>query len=393
MITLRPPQTTYTNPSDVGKFDLLWNISLLLTPVLGILFVMHIVFSDATWVTSFLGMLVALSILGILYKTRKYEMAAALCMVAGVLLLMTVIFVFNASRLLSDALWSITIAFFAYYFFSSWWGALVLFINISALVIREIWGLSFDQRLIGKVPDEENYKMAVNVIYVTFALGYVIHRIIQNNHRMSALYEKEIERNELLVKEIHHRVKNNLQIISSLLRLQAQEISDSRLAGEFDEAVSRIRSMALIHEKLYQKGDLSGIDLSSYIRDLLTEVADSIQSELNVKLSIKSEISEIDIKHIVPLGLILNELITNSIKHGFKQTIDPEISVSICLEGDRLVLNYSDNGQWVNPSSENSFGLELLNILSEQLDGTLARNTENGTKYKLLFNRKKMIGI
>ena len=205
---------------------------------------------------------------------------------------------------------------------------------------------------------------------------------------ISQKYEKEIARNELLLKEIHHRVKNNLQIISSLLKLQAAESSNSRVQEHFNEAISRIRAMALIHEKMYTNDDLAQIDIKSYLISLAQDILKSIQSETNIEFNIESQIDKIDVKSIVPISLIFNELITNSLKHGFNNQKNGKIDVKIINQHDVILFKYCDNGNWRIPENEATFGLELIKTLTDQLEGKFSRKIDNGTHYEFEFHSK-----
>ena len=213
---------------------------------------------------------------------------------------------------------------------------------------------------------------------------------MKNNKDINNRYQAEISRNEILLKEIHHRVKNNLQIISSLLRLQAAETNDKAVDEHFCEAINRIRSMALIHEKMYGNDDLSRLDIKSYLTTLVEDITNSMNSRTDIKLKVESKMSKIDIKSIVPISLIFNELVTNSLKHAFAQKDSGKIEVEITLESDYVVFKYYDDGDWKEPKSESTFGFELIKSLVHQLDGECAREIHNGTHYKFKFDSNVM---
>ena len=186
---------------------------------------------------------------------------------------------------------------------------------------------------------------------------------------------------ELLLKEIHHRVKNNLQLISSLLRLQSLDIHDEKVEKHFNEAVDRIRSIALIHEKMYQQNELSKIDLELYLKSLVNDILTSNTSNKLIQIDINSEIESINIKNIVPIALLLNELITNSLKHAFEEQNEGKITIKMKKNGECTNLIYSDNGQWKTPSNSNGFGTKLIETLCIQLDGKYTKDVSNGTTY------------
>ena len=178
----------------------------------------------------------------------------------------------------------------------------------------------------------------------------------------------KIQENELLLKEMHHRVKNNLQIISSILRLQKDYLDDEFAITSLEECISRIKSMALIHESLYSNNNLASIDLKNYFEKLM-------QYHLNGDDKIKDKLALIDYKleigKMLPLGMIINELISNSIKHAFANEIDPEISLTVKNGNSVLKVQYEDNGKGFNvfePRDKPSFGMDLINTLLEDLE-------------------------
>jgi two-component sensor histidine kinase len=187
------------------------------------------------------------------------------------------------------------------------------------------------------------------------------------------LVDKNSE-NIVLIKEVHHRVKNNLQIIISLLRLQKHELNEES-KEKFDEAINRIMAMSIIHKKLYQTEELSKIDVESYIQELINEIISSLSTHNNIKTNINTNIDSIGLKTIVPFGLLMNELLSNSFKHAFTEINNGTINIDINYSLDaNLSLNYSDNGTWKEPSSSSSqFGLELIQVLTDQLEGTFKR--------------------
>ena len=197
--------------------------------------------------------------------------------------------------------------------------------------------------------------------------------------------------NLTLVKEIHHRVKNNLQIIISLLRLQKGELKSEEAKEHFTEAINRIMVMSLIHKKLYQQEELASISIQSYLQDLSADIISLTSLGKPVKVVIHSNIKTIGLKTIVPLGLLTNELIINSLKHAFENKKEGTINITINKNGGSdFLLTYADNGEWVQPKEEHpSFGIELIEILTSQLEGTQTRTSnEEGTTY--LFSLKNI---
>lgn len=385
MISLRPPKTAYKSIDDIGKFDMIWNVSLALVPIFIILLTIHIIFQDDSWLTSSVALAVSFGNLVALYKLRKYEIVALSSVIIGVLVVQTVIFIVNDSHLISDTMWCILVSLFTYFLFGTIYGSIVLVINLTGLLVFLMNGSQSDIVGKGGALEQVDYKMLINVYYVAFALAFIIYKMLKNNEMINKRYEKENQHNEILIKEIHHRVKNNLQIISSLLRLQAAESTNEKVVEHFGEAINRIRAMALIHEKMYHDDDLSNIDIPAYLVDLANDIVNSIQTDCNIEFKAESDVKDIDIEHIVPISLIFNELITNSLKHGFANKSSGSIRIDINHVDGKLVFHYQDNGEWQVPKVENTFGLELLETLTEQLDGEYRREINKGTHYYFEF--------
>ncbi len=200
---------------------------------------------------------------------------------------------------------------------------------------------------------------------------------------------KSLEDKKLLLREIHHRVKNNLQIISSLLNLQADEANDSQ-AEEFSRlSQDRIRAMALIHEKLYKSHDINQVDLQSYITSLIESlfISYDVSSSLNLKLKVDD--IKLNLDTAIPCGLILNELITNTIKYAFPNNLgnleiectesDNEFTLIVCDDGVGLP---SD----INIDSPRTLGLRIVKSLTDQIDGTIELDRSQGTKFIIKFH-------
>ena len=204
---------------------------------------------------------------------------------------------------------------------------------------------------------------------------------------IASLKEKDI-----LLKEVHHRVKNNLQTISSLLRLQCDYIKDEKTLALFNESQSRIRSMALIHEKLYQSKDLFRIDFAEYIRELAANLLRSYSaSSQPITLRINAQDIWLNIDTAIPCGLIINELFLNSLKHAFTPTIQkPEIFIEIhSSHVDEFTLIIGDNGvglpQDLDFRNTESLGLQLVCTFTEQLEGTINLDNSKGTTFIIEF--------
>jgi two-component sensor histidine kinase len=212
-------------------------------------------------------------------------------------------------------------------------------------------------------------------------------RVVQRTAQLSAsLAEKEV-----LIKEVHHRVKNNLQIISSLLTLQSRNISDPRSLSAFTDSQNRVRSMALIHEKLYLSESLEKVDFSSYIRLLTASLFDSYRGAMsNIQLSLETDPVALNLTQSVLCGLIINEIVSNALKYAF---IDQQTGViTIVLRqqpDDQVSLRVADNGVGLPSDLDiqelTTLGLKLITSLTDQLNGELNIVRNNGTEFLITF--------
>jgi PAS domain S-box-containing protein len=210
------------------------------------------------------------------------------------------------------------------------------------------------------------------------------YRDITESRMAEAQIKSSLKEKEVLLQEIHHRVKNNLQIISSLLNLQSTEIEDLEARQKFRESQDRVKAMALIHERLYQSGDLAKIDFSGYVRSLTGHLLRSYQVNANsIRLSLKVDPVPMNLDVAIPCGLMINELVSNAFKYAFPTPAGGEILVRFSEEnGGKLGLVVSDNGigfpEDKNPEESDSLGLKLVRTLTEQLGGQLQYRNQNG---------------
>jgi PAS domain S-box-containing protein len=197
--------------------------------------------------------------------------------------------------------------------------------------------------------------------------------------------------NEILLREIHHRVKNNMQIISSLLRLQARNIKNKKLHEAFETCQNRIRSMALVHEKFYRSEDLASIELDKYIQGVAIHLFQTYGIDQNIiKLNTEMDKICIDINKAVSLGLIINELLSNSLKHAFPDNKKGEIQIKLqTIKNGNHKLVITDNGigipKNIDFSNTRSLGMQLVNDLVRQIEGHVDLKREHGTSFQITF--------
>ena len=222
-----------------------------------------------------------------------------------------------------------------------------------------------------------------------FSAGNLIYasaRDVTERKKMTDLVEASLAEKETLLREIHHRVKNNLQIISSLLNLQIRKIDDPKTIEVLKDCQSRVLSMALVHEHLYKGKDFSRIDLKNYIHSLGMQLSQSYGNANEiVRFDLNLPDIYVDINTAIPLGLIINELITNSLKYAFKGRKDGKLSIT-ATENDRaLTLIVADNGvgmpEGITLENQTSLGLRLVKTLTGQIHGTVVIDRTGGTKF------------
>jgi PAS domain S-box-containing protein len=214
---------------------------------------------------------------------------------------------------------------------------------------------------------------------------------ISDRKRKEEKLKASLKEKELLLKEIHHRVKNNIQIISSLLRLQAGSVQDARLAEVLKSSQSRIRSISLIHERLYQGADLAAIDFGDYIRALTGQLYYLAGAEpSSVRLEVEATQVRLETKRAVPCGLIINELVLNALKYAFPQGRTGTIRIAMKSRPDgRYVLLVKDDGVGLPETADlqkpEKLGFQIVRDLVKQLDGKIEVDRRAGTSFKITF--------
>lgn len=238
-----------------------------------------------------------------------------------------------------------------------------------------------------------------NVLFLFFSiilLGGVFGRMINktNNDIRSAKLEIEKRNDEktVMLKEIHHRVKNNLQVVNSLLRIQARGVEDNEIKSMFNVAQSRVITMARLHENIYNTKDLKNINVKQHFELLISDLISSNNLDKNISIDLQIEEVYMSIDNLLPLSLILNELISNSLKHAFNSTKSGQISVKLFkLNTNRCRLIVGDNGKAnekvILSDTSNSTGMLLIKTFVRQLGGKIELpNTAKGTVFEITFS-------
>ena len=220
----------------------------------------------------------------------------------------------------------------------------------------------------------------------------ILQNEIQERKRAEEQIKSSLQEKEVLLQEIHHRVKNNMAVIISLLKLQASSIPDERLRAAFKETQDRVQSMVMIHENLYRSDNFSEIPLKTYTFQVANQLIHSMQGEHgHVSLKMKVQDISLSIEQAIPFGLVLNELITNALKHGFPQGRTGEVTISLGINSKQeLELMVHDNGVGIPENFDlknpDSAGLTIISLLVEnQLDGSWGVDKKDGTRFVICF--------
>lgn len=216
--------------------------------------------------------------------------------------------------------------------------------------------------------------------------------------------KKSLKEKEALLKEIHHRVKNNMQVISSLLSLQCMYTNDKEAVNILNESRSRVKSMALIHENLYQSEDLAEIDFSEYIQNLISELFRSYDTDSNyIKFNINADRIFLNTETAIPCGLIINELVTNSLKYAFpeiythksandtSESLDKKIYIKLHRDDGKISLTIGDNGvgipEGIDFENIETLGLRIVKTLVDQIDGTIEFHNKGSAEFRIIFTQ------
>lgn len=227
-------------------------------------------------------------------------------------------------------------------------------------------------------------------------LLYRLQKVKTNANRelknKNIIISKSLEEKEILLKEIHHRVKNNLQVITSLLNLQANSIDDPSIAQAITDSKNRIHSIALLHQNLYQTTDVSKVDIAVYFDNVLQSIlAANKTRDKNIVLQKNIETLYMDLDRSILLGIILNELVTNAYKHGITKGNNNVIGIKFFNNNGKIEFSVKDNGKGILPEELNKkrgrFGLKLIHILAESLEANININNQNGTEIILTFQK------
>ncbi|MBL7782583.1 MAG: tetratricopeptide repeat protein [Saprospiraceae bacterium] len=222
-------------------------------------------------------------------------------------------------------------------------------------------------------------------------LAYVFRKNAVARKKANAQLATKNAENELLLKEIHHRVKNNLEVVSSLLALQSAQIDDPGVKDAMQEGRNRVQSIGIVHQKLYQRDNLAAIEMRDYFLNLSESVLDTFGAEHRIRVECIMQELELDVDTAVPLGLIVNELLVNALKYAFPDNREGQVRIQLVKQPDGILhLEVADNGVGkVDQAQGTGFGKQLVSLLTRQLNGSMQEEVKNGVTIRFDFNLKK----
>jgi two-component sensor histidine kinase len=391
---LDTPNHSYNDFYDIARFRLAWRINIFLTFALFATSIFYFFHNTTTAIQYFSGFIIALTGVIYLIVTKKFKLVSFFMVICTlVLVVSSLYFVTNIPHFV-EPLWLIIIAIFSYFNLGKQAGHLVLALVTLAISIYFYFFLNDNETLKNPLSYYDLIGTITELCLCLFIIGYFLFNFIETTadaeqkfreandalNEQNKMIKLQHEEKTVLLQEIHHRVKNNLQVITSLLRLQSAEIESSETKTHFSDAINRIMTMSLIHQKMYQTKNLSQLDVSDYFKTLINDLIISSSVKIPIEISVHSHLEKVGSKTIVPLALLIAELVSNSLKHAFEDR--GKIIVNLSEEkNNTFELMYKDNGVWKEKDTFNSFGLQLIETLIEQLEGSKLLTTENGTEY------------
>lgn len=253
-----------------------------------------------------------------------------------------------------------------------------------------------DEALVAQaaVLDQKNkiQNLIIGIGLLLLLLLGIVYYFLRKSRKATQIITAKNSENELLLKEIHHRVKNNLEMVKSLIALQSAQLEDSATKDAMIASQNRVQSMGIIHQKLYQGTNLGSIEMKDYFVNLGDGILDTFNAENKVKIALAMDQLELDIDTAVPIGLIVNELLTNSLKYAFPDNTKGKIEISLIKSAGTLNLKVADNGVGKQPGLAprgTGFGSQLIALLTQQLNGKMLEENQNGTIVSFLFNIPK----
>jgi two-component sensor histidine kinase len=398
---LQAPKRNFDDFYDEAGYILAYRMALFLTAVLGVLgVILTIDYGLKFSIFSFIGFFaVSLSLIYI-RKTGKHKPFTLYFNLFGAIMCLITLFAIEGQPHLIDGLWMIINILFTFMSVGKKWGVFIALVHGISLSMFYFFYFNSQIPLIHNLTNDQLFGLSINVFFcfmIIFFLSYQnikTNQFAQNNLKEAReelqiqfdTIKKQNEEKTMMLKEIHHRVKNNLQVITSLLRLQSRELENEEAISKFQETTNRVIAMSMIHEKMYQSAELSKINIEEYFNSLSHDLLNSYQVAFPIEIKIYCSIQTLGMTPIVPLALIFNELLSNSLKYAFSKNQEAKIDIKLQkVDQNNFVLTYQDNGTWKIPARQDSFGMELIDALTEQLEGKMSFSNKPVTKYVFEF--------
>ncbi|MBI1835674.1 MAG: sensor histidine kinase [Flavobacteriia bacterium] len=398
---IQPPKRTFNDYFEEARYVLSYRMCLFLSIALGSLFIiLYIFYNEMYSILTFIGFLSVFISFFFIRLTGKYQTFALSFNIFAAVLCEFTLYAIKDQPHIVDGLWMVINILFAFMTVTKRWALIITVFHTLSLSFFFLTFYNEQIVLIKLLNEQQVIGNALNIIICFSVILFLCwqninttnYAQIQLNRTKEALQsqyniinKQNIEKTAM-VKEIHHRVKNNLQVIVSLLRLQSHELANEEAIEKFRDTTSRVLTMSLIHEKMYQTEELSKINIEEYFSSLARDLIHSYQIEFEVETTIECNIEKLGLKPIVPLALIINELFSNSLKYAFNFKDEAKIELKLNqIDTTYFELEYSDNGTWKEPKKEQSFGLSLIETLTEQLDGSMAFEFSPKTSYKFIL--------
>ncbi len=389
------------NVYDEVRYRLVLRMCLMFSGLIGLVSILNLSNPKYNGVPDVVVVVICIICYFLLRKTRNYILVGRIAAFSSLAVINVTLFTVDALHY-TTPLWMVIHVLFTFIVLQKICGIISLVINFLSLSTYMLLLFPHNVNNRPQLDQTDSWMFIMEFAVIAVALGYMLyifisaiqlteHHMVRVNDTLNdqnGVITKQKAEMEVMLKEIHHRVKNNLQIISSLLRLQAENVKKEDRSVYY-EAVNRVSAMAIIHEKMYQAPTLTEFDLKQYVQSLISSLFESYTVAMNIKTLVNVNIDKMSTKSLVPVAMLLNELVSNSIKHAFQDQETPEIKIFIAdLGPDQFMIEYSDNGSWVE-SQADSFGMEIIEAMTQQLDGHNTRiSNDTGTFY--IFQLKNL---
>ncbi|MBN8703828.1 MAG: sensor histidine kinase [Bacteroidetes bacterium] len=394
----------HTNAFDKARFNLIWRVNYVLSILFVFLILAFLVQGDLKSFFLFtFSLLITSGSLYYLFKTENYKPIYYFIVISGLTLCAFSINIFQTLIHYGDLVWLIVAVALGYFGLGSKIAKYFLLVALVEIAVHIVFFLNSNIEKMAPLNTIDMLPLILEISIAFFIVFYIISQytslytsseqnILAINRELeyqNKIVSKQNNDKELLLKEIHHRVKNNLQIISSLLNLQSYSIENETALSAIKEGQSRIKTMALLHQRLYQNtSDFSKLNFNDYVKELVDNIRKNYSgNQTNVQILINIDNFYFDIDTAVPLGLIINELCSNSFKYALGAGGKLEISIKQIADNN-YILRVKDSGLGIDESkitTPNSMGLKLVTILARQLKGSLKYTYDSGANFLISF--------